>query len=489
MNAKLSHILLIIVLLAASLAMVMPEPVRAAPLAGCYDANNLCYGLYWFGLNNANQQFVHGEANPYFDPAKPTLIFVHGWQPGISALNPPNFTYSYIEGMIPKSVNTANAWINAGWNVGIFYWNQFSDEADRTDAEAKIWVNDGPQRMRWKKGGGSYEEAPAGTPGAGELLYEAYLAAMTEYAYTGGNIRLAGHSLGNQMVTRLARLIDDGIEAGTVPEKLRPTRVTLLDPYWSIGAKDYLGGKTTAQMSREYIAGLLPTGTLFEWYHSSSLTVEPWGDSNEGLKPMILWADMHPDYEWDDMSKHCAAYNLYFWSYAFAGPAACSGEACLGMNRLLARLSDAQLAAVSRSDYTWAQSAGNLTPTPNDDAYTSASRAGAPYSINTPLSASPPTQGAGGRVTIQATVKDSSNAPVPDGALVTFTTSLGTISPRAVTSGGVATATLTSATIGTANVSATTHGLGGTIQASTSVNFVNFQQPHYDHYLPLVMKP
>lgn len=85
--------------------------------------------------------------------------------------------------------------------------------------------------MRWRKGGGSYEEAPAGTPSAAELFYDVYVAAMTEQNYTGGNIRIAGHSLGNQMVVCLAKLVKDGITAGAVPERLRPTRIALLDLY------------------------------------------------------------------------------------------------------------------------------------------------------------------------------------------------------------------------------------------------------------------
>ena len=75
---------------------------------------------------------------------------------------------------------------------------------------------------------------------------------------------------------------------------------------------------------------------------------------------MLLYAAMNPTYItlWMDptgMKKHCAAYQLYFWSYAFTGPGACTGEGCLGMTQLLARMSDAQLAAVMRSDYRWTQ--------------------------------------------------------------------------------------------------------------------------------------
>ena len=480
--------LLAVMALAISAATLTPTPAQTAPLVG-YDPNALSYGLYWFGLNNANQKFVHGEANPYFDPTKPTLIFAHGWQPNLSALYPPNFIYnnSYDCASNTGFVNTANAWIGDGWNVGIFYWNQFSDEPDNVQwAEAKIWTPDGPQRMRWRKGGATYEEAPAGTPSAADLFYQTYVAAMTEYDYTGGNIRIAGHSLGNQMATRLTKLIHDGIASGNVPAKLRSARVTLLDPYWSLDAKDYLGGKTTGQVIREYVAELLPTGTLFEWYWSSSLTVSPNGDANDALKPMTMYAAMNPAYVSDptNMRQHCAAYHLYFWSYAFDGPAACTGEACLAMTKLLSKMADAQLAAVMRSDYAWSQNGGASTATPDDDIYQSSARSNAPYTV-TQLIADPVTATVGiHTVTLTATVVDKNNDPAGDGTLVTFSADLGAISARAVTSGGMAIAHITSEVTGTAHISATTRGAGSVAQSSTTASFL---EGHHI-FLPLVLR-
>ncbi len=474
--------LLIAIFLISTALSPFPASLSAQVASLAYDPNVLSYGLYWFGLDNASQKFVSGQSNAYFDPAKPTVIFVHGWQPGISATYPPNFTYA--EG---GNVNTANAWVNAGWNIGIFYWNQFSDEAEVKDAEAKIWVNDGPQRMRWRKGDGSYEEAPTGTPSAGELFYQTYVAAMTEQNYTGGHIRIAGHSLGNQMAVRLTKLVSDGIKAGNVPGHLLPSRVALLDPYWSNGAKSYLSNKENGAVVRGYVAELLPKGVLFEWYRSSVLTVDPNGDTNQELQPMTLYADMTPDfvgYDPTNMKKHCAAWNLYFWSYAFAGPPECSGDECLtSPARMLSKMSDARLAALMRSDYTWAQNAGALTSTPDDDTYQSNIQSNAPYSV-TQLIASPATQIVGKVITVTATVKDNNNAQVGDGLLVAFGTDLGTISARSATSGGLAIAHLTSNISGTAHITATSGGTGGTIQNTASATF----SEQGGTYLPLVLR-
>jgi hypothetical protein len=70
---------------------------------------------------------------------------------------------------------------------------------------------------------------------------------------------------------------------------------------------------------------------------------------------------------------------------------------------------------------------------------------------------------------VTATVTDALDRPVADGTSVAFATTLGSISPSALTTGGVATATLTSsASLGTADITATAGGVPG----GTSVQFV-----------------
>ncbi len=34
-----------------------------------------------------------------------------------------------------------DAWLDGGWNVGIFYWNQLADEEMPQDTESKIWTS------------------------------------------------------------------------------------------------------------------------------------------------------------------------------------------------------------------------------------------------------------------------------------------------------------------------------------------------------------
>ena len=78
--------------------------------------------------------------------------------------------------------------------------------------------------------------------------------------------------------------------------------------------------------------------------------------------------------------------------------------------------------------------------------------------------------------TITATVSDAQNNPVPDGTLVKFTTSLGTIGPGTVqTQGGVATATLHSGTtVGTATVTVKVE----TLTEQVTVEFLSATPAH-----------
>ena len=470
-----------------ALLLLSPLPARTAPL-GDYNPNELCYGLYWFGKGGLNQKLESGKPNLYFNPTRPTVIFVHGWQPYLSN-NMPNFDFN--------GNDTAAAWIDDGWNIGIFVWNQFSDETTGLapggswfpgggppqgvlDAEAKVWTPDGPQGMRWRDWddlpplGDGYSDGPSDKCAA-DLFYEEYVAAMEGYT---GTVRIAGHSLGNQMAVRLTRLVDDGITAGEVPEHLRPARVALLDPYWSLGGKDYLDGETTGDAIREYVAELLPTGTLFEWYWSSEWTTPDEGYANDDLKPMMLYAEMDPAYATDGLGRHMAPRYLYFWSKEFPDGCTGVGDDC----RLLGQMSDAQLASLMRSDYRWAQSEGRGTETPSDDVYTATQQTDAPYVV-TQLQTDTPTQAVGGVITVTATVT-SSASPAPDGTLVTFATDLGAISARTTTSGGVALAHVTSDVTGTAHISATTRGAGGAVQHTLVVTFT---EKHLV-YLPLVLR-
>ncbi|MBK6907286.1 MAG: hypothetical protein IPH08_09410 [Rhodocyclaceae bacterium] len=188
--------------------------------------DNLDYGIYWYSNNTASIKAT-GGTNPNFNPSKPTVIYVHGWQKDtVAKLYREDFKH---QGLSGNPTDETIAWKNAGYNVGIFYWNQFSDEGEVRDAQAKVWdANGGQYKMRWRKSDGSYPTSPVITESASQLFYNEYVKAMT--GYTGNNIRIAGHSLGNRMAIAVTEKLSDAAVAGKIPAGLVPKRVALLDP-------------------------------------------------------------------------------------------------------------------------------------------------------------------------------------------------------------------------------------------------------------------
>jgi hypothetical protein len=84
-------------------------------------------------------------------------------------------------------------------------------------------------------------------------------------------------------------------------------------------------------------------------------------------------------------------------------------------------------------------------------------------------------------VTITATVVDKYNNPVPDGAVVNFTTSLGTLSQTSVkTANGMTATTITSTTAGTATITASCNGAISQISLVFNPVFLGFNISSWD---------
>ncbi len=215
----------------ASVASVANAAVGTFPSS---TFSSLDYGLYWFGDADNYQKAIPNQSNAYYSVSKPTIIYIHGWQKGSSkALNRESFNRKDAGG---PDLDLAYAWRQAGYNVGIMYWNQFADEDEVKDAEAKIWTATGTRAMRWRNASGVYVNGP--TQSASDLLFQSYKDNLA--GYTGSNIRLAGHSLGNQMAIVLAKKISDAVNAGTMNSKLLPKRIALLDPFYSQNGKTFI---------------------------------------------------------------------------------------------------------------------------------------------------------------------------------------------------------------------------------------------------------
>lgn len=364
---------IIITLLFLLMCLNVPYKVYATT----YDGNGtkLDASLYWYGKDNLAEKFIAEQSNSYFDPKKPTVIYIHGWQKdSTTKLYRESFSPSKMDSDYGENVDSADYWVNKGWNIGIFYWNQFSDESEVKDAEAKIWTSSGPKGMRWRKADGTYETKNVITISAAQLFVDTYKQALNDFS--GSEIRLVGHSLGAQMVINGSKLINDEIDKGNMSSKLLPNRVALLDPFWSKNAKSYLGNKWTGEVSRSYVTALKNKGVVFEQYKTSNINDLLIGDSNDGMKKLTDFTDIYPDFILDlnQSSKHRYARDWYFYSFGFDAPKETKNNQATGSLASSASTPTSREAAMMNSNYYWTQSYGKDTYTPSDDTFNITSR-------------------------------------------------------------------------------------------------------------------
>lgn len=285
----------------------------APSLATAFDRSvfdNLDYGIYWYQNQLVSQKALPGVANPNYNNNQPTLIYIHGWQRDKTPLLYRETFDRRSETGITQDLIAP--WKQAGWNTGIFYWNQFGDEPDVRDAEAKIWSLYGPKKMRWRKADGSYVDSNIDQTAA-QLFVSSYKSALS--GYTGNNIRLAGHSLGSQMVLVGAKLISDAVDRGEIPANLLPKRIMLLDPAFIGDTRPYLGNETTVALGHDYVEALKLKGVIFESLGTSTVAE---GAETKALMNETAYRELKPWYfgGLDVVGKHMAAVWHYLWEFS-----------------------------------------------------------------------------------------------------------------------------------------------------------------------------
>lgn len=257
----------------------------------------------------ARTQYNATELKGYFDPNKPTIIFFHGWQPGMTQQHRRvDLCYRYPLGNDKYSpvYNTLKYWQN--WNVAIFYWNQFADEKSFSDAEAKLYSATTRQHMRWaytKANDSTVYYCDANTSGCimptdaqghvksvGTLAYEAVVNALPS-VNNKLEFRIVGQSFGAQLATIVAdRLLQNNSQS------LKPTRVALLDPYFSLGSLNNLFGnnQTVAQHVDSLVADVEAHQVPVSEYRTSQVSCFPTGDENQWLMDHTAFERLYPKY-------------------------------------------------------------------------------------------------------------------------------------------------------------------------------------------------
>jgi hypothetical protein len=276
---------------------------------------SLDYGVYWFrcgtcrgstkegdeGTQSDGVKAVPGLSKEYFDPAKPTVIYVHGW----ARNSVKEFGRESAKSPTDKQDLMAT-WKAAGYNVGIFYWNAFADDdwgAEPRFAEGKIDKGDITWSVADGRGGSSF--APTRVKEAASALFaQSIIAAMQEYK--GPEFRIVGHSLGTQMAVMATYYISRSPYAS-----LTPQRVALIDPWISSSTRAAGLGSLIDQVKQS-------RGTVYEYYQTSVISQE-----HGAFGARAVTNRVHPMYiDWANPGgAHAAAIHWYFNSLSWVGRA------------------------------------------------------------------------------------------------------------------------------------------------------------------------
>lgn len=350
--------------------------------------DTLDFGLYWFNGSNQSVKAVEADGTVnnvplgFYDPSKPTIIHFHGWQPGSatrgSGYDREDFRFVWSN----EDVITSASWKNKGWNIAYFYWDQFADETEVKDAEAKMWSANGPKGMRYRLNDGSYSTRWSPNRSVGQIAFEQVTAALA--GNTSQYLRLSGHSLGNQLATIVANKISDAVYSGSAGMNVLVDRLELLDPFWSQDAKSYLGDANgdgnndwVGERTRWAIQTLIQRhNTPVTWYKSSGI-LDAWvGDRNtalEGIATLVhnrFWYLASADY----LNKHNHVVPWYFRSMASAAPEEVTinwagTRSPTGKSAASAATSDNRIRAMMGNQYDWDQVEGRYTADPEDDQF------------------------------------------------------------------------------------------------------------------------
>jgi len=217
-------------------------------------------GLFWYSWDSSAKQLLEEPADSelgasFVDPTKPTVVFIHGMQMDgyvyrndyqVPAVLNPAETLGLTELSSSDKFYIQYAWLNKGWNVGMFHWERFSSGEGGallelpTGNEERIWATDGPSKDR--------HIDPTGYPHFGATEYSIaehfaaeYIRAMNLLPDNMGEeeIRFVAHSMGGQVVAAglflLTELAHPDVNQISV-DKL-PNRYALIDTYFGTVVK------------------------------------------------------------------------------------------------------------------------------------------------------------------------------------------------------------------------------------------------------------
>lgn len=247
---------------------------------------SLDYGIYWYQKGQEVPVKWDSE-NVNFDSSRPTVIFTHGMKQNEGyycrdILSAYEDTREYMASAgVDYNTEYYDYYIDLGYNVGHFYWNQLSEE--NMFGDVKIWSSDTDIGMRYfvsdetgKRVQGDENLNP--TKSVSVLYAENIISALGENF--SGSLQLIGHSMGGDLSLAVTENLVMMCDDGKIGENLVPDRVTLLDPYFSVssvkGHIDHRGGedangKTIAELCSEAVITLAEHGIGIDGYGAGAV--------------------------------------------------------------------------------------------------------------------------------------------------------------------------------------------------------------------------
>lgn len=311
----------------------------------------LDYGLYWFKDGKNALLCRDSQDDEYFDRSKPTVIYVHGWQPNEVGLKRRE-SWTREDPYTKKTYDMVQYWKKQGYNVGLFSWNQFgnSPNADGLiysqtniyngkvyqqidllpDGHSIIYGLYGGYDTKEKKGIVNYEYAmPGGInghiagKGVSDLLFDELERCMKYYPRdhdAGREFRIIGHSLGTQVVGEaMWKVLKDPGRGVPIPDRiclleLAQSNVgTILPP-----PNSHL---TINQNQLANLQELIDNGVAIESYQSTDLAsllgaaLSKVGDQHD----LTAYARVRPDHikPWDVPHSHNDIPRWYMHSFDY----------------------------------------------------------------------------------------------------------------------------------------------------------------------------
>lgn len=330
-----------------------------------YDYDQLDYGLYFvdgepngWSFDDAlgSQKLIAGEPNLFYDPDKPTLIWIHGWQNGSVELKSRT---GFLFNTLGIDKYTHQIWKDKGWNVAIFYWINLADELLPNDAESKInSATNNAVGMRWKLADGNYAPTmPADTP-VTELFAQAYQ--QFDAMQRNPEVVIAGSSFGGQVALHgTERILNNGIAN-------LPQRVALLDMAWTLNWVENQSAYTY-EISERAAAALSPHLAI-EFYRSSIL---PYPFTPDGLIDHSMFCELVFGFagSFNIELQHTYVTHHYLWSFEHDSPACYDEDGNIAAPGPSAATSTTQIRQMMGTEFHWQHLQGTLSPNPQDDVF------------------------------------------------------------------------------------------------------------------------